>query len=149
MMNWRQMRTALLDRRKLLELSAGAFVLVLMAAVGFSRSLDNFENLFLDMRFQLRGQRAFPPGITLVGVDEASITRNREFSSASECAIGVACYPYEVRQQERAGDTERQQHPWREQSPPKRRNHQSGGQQRDSEQNEIVLCQSAQGEANA
>ena len=61
------------DKRRLLELSIGILIFLVMSVVASCRVLDGFENLFLDMRFKLRGQKPFPQEIRLVAVDEASI----------------------------------------------------------------------------
>jgi len=61
------------DKRRVLELVIG---LVLLAAsiLADTRGLFTaFENLFLDIRFQVRGERAFPEDIRFIGIDEASL----------------------------------------------------------------------------
>ena len=61
------------DKRTYAEFLVGIALLGLMLAPAFTHALDNFENLFLDMRFKLRGERPFPAAINLIAVDEASI----------------------------------------------------------------------------
>jgi CHASE2 domain-containing sensor protein len=61
------------DRRKVFELLVGLSLLVVLSGVAAARWLDPFELLFLDLRFQLRGEKAFPQEITVIGFDEASL----------------------------------------------------------------------------
>lgn len=61
------------DKRTYAEFLVGLVLLGLMLALASTRLLDNFENLFLDMRFKLRGERPFPSVVNLIGVDEASL----------------------------------------------------------------------------
>ena len=37
---------------------------------------DAFENSLLDLRFRVRGALAPPPAITIVGIDEAAVSRH-------------------------------------------------------------------------
>lgn len=59
--------------KKLLELGVGMALLLLLSCLAASRVLDSFENIFLDLRFQLRPQHPFPPSVAVVGIDEASL----------------------------------------------------------------------------
>ncbi|MBI3316708.1 MAG: CHASE2 domain-containing protein [Candidatus Omnitrophica bacterium] len=61
------------DRRRIYEVLVGLFLLLVMSGVASQRWLDPFENLFLDLRFQVRGEKPFPQEITLVGIDEPSL----------------------------------------------------------------------------
>ncbi len=61
------------DRRRKWELAVGFIVLALMSLVACTRALDGFENLFLDMRFKMRGAKPFPSNIHLIIVDEQSL----------------------------------------------------------------------------
>lgn len=63
------------DRRKIYELFVGLGLLAILSVLAATRWLDPFENLFLDLRYRMRGQRPFPAGITLIGVEEASIDK--------------------------------------------------------------------------
>lgn len=63
------------DRRKIFELLVGLALLFLMSLIAYSRALDPFEMLFLDWRFQLRGERPFRQDITLVAIEEASLDK--------------------------------------------------------------------------
>ena len=63
------------DRRKVYELLVGILLLLLMSGLGASRVLDPFEMLFLDWRFQLRGEKTFPKEITIIGIEEASLDK--------------------------------------------------------------------------
>lgn len=59
--------------KKLLEFGVGLLLLVLLSCLAATRVLDSFENIFLDLRFQLRPERSFPPQLAVVGIDEASL----------------------------------------------------------------------------
>lgn len=51
----------------------GLVLLLAMSVLSWTRGLDSFENLFFDLHFQLRAERAFPQQIMIVGIDEASL----------------------------------------------------------------------------
>lgn len=55
------------------EFVAGLLLLTVMVWLGLSRILDPLELFALDLRFKLRGERPFPPGIALVKIDEMSL----------------------------------------------------------------------------
>ncbi len=63
------------DRRKALELIVGIGLLLAMSGLAATHSLDPVEHLLLDLRFKIRGEKPFPPGITLIGIDESSLDR--------------------------------------------------------------------------
>lgn len=55
------------------ELLIAFFLLAATVWLGWSRILDPLELLTLDLRFRLRGERPFPPGVALVKIDEMSL----------------------------------------------------------------------------
>lgn len=54
-----------------------AALLAVCVWLSLSRALDPLEMFALDLRFRLRGERPFPPGITLIKIDEASLDHPR------------------------------------------------------------------------
>lgn len=63
------------DPRKILELSVGICLLLLMLIPAGLHWGERFELLFFDLHYQLRGERSFPQEINVIGFDEASLDK--------------------------------------------------------------------------
>lgn len=70
---WINTKQAFSDRRRRLELLTGLVLLLIMAGAASARVMDPLEWLFIDLRFTLKPAVPFPSGITVVGIDEASL----------------------------------------------------------------------------
>ncbi|HTL48102.1 MAG TPA: CHASE2 domain-containing protein [Verrucomicrobiae bacterium] len=65
------------DKHRRWELVIGLSVLSVMLLIASRGVLEPVESLLLDARFLMRGERRLPPGVVMIGIDEASLDHPR------------------------------------------------------------------------